>query len=123
MNEGEKHRRNIRWYRLQVRARRVFNRLPLRENQRIYLLTLLSGVLCGLAAVSFHLLLDFFQDHIIYAAAAVPHWWRIPLVVVIPALGGLIAGAGLYFYSPEARGSGIPQVKRAFYLDGGRIPA
>jgi CIC family chloride channel protein len=25
--------------------------------------------------------------------------------------------------APEARGSGIPQVKASFYLDGGRIPA
>src|SRR5262249_35761923 len=84
--------------------------------------TLLIGALCGLAAVCFHLLLDFFQDHIIYAAAAVPHWWRIPLVIIIPAIGGLISGAGLFFFAPEARGSGIPQVKTAFYLDGGRIP-
>src|SRR5262249_41133432 len=77
----------------------------------------------GLAAVLFHLLLDFFQDQFIYGAAAIPHWWRIPLVVLLPALGGLIVGAGLYFYAPEARGSGIPQVKAAFYLDAGRIPA
>src|SRR5262249_62234639 len=40
-----------------------------------------------------------------------------------PAVGGLIAGAALHFYAPEARGSGIPQVKSAFYLDAGRIPA
>ena len=112
-----------RWYRLQIRARRVFNKIPLQENQKIYILTLLIGVICGLAAVLFHLLLDFFQNHIIYAAAAIPSWWRIPLVILIPALGGLIAGAGLYFFAPEARGSGIPQVKTAFYLDGGRIPA
>lgn len=112
-----------RWHRIQVRARRLFNSLPLREHQKIYFLTLLIGALCGLAAVAFHLLLDFFQTHIIYAAAAVPHWWRIPMLILIPALGGLVAGAGLHFYAPEARGSGIPQVKTAFYLDGGRIPA
>jgi CIC family chloride channel protein len=85
-------------------------------------LTLAIGGLCGLAAVSFHLLLDFLQDHIIYRAAAVAHWWLIPLVLAIPTIGGLIAGAGLFFLAPEARGSGIPQVKTAFYLDGGRIP-
>src|SRR5215470_15699880 len=113
---------NNRWYSIQVRARRLFNRLPFRENQKIYILTLLIGAICGLAAVCFHMLLDFFQEHIIYAAAAIPHWWRVPLVIAIPSLGGLVAGAGLYFYAPEARGSGIPQVKKAFYLDGGRIP-
>ncbi|HYJ45054.1 MAG TPA: chloride channel protein, partial [Pyrinomonadaceae bacterium] len=112
-----------RWFGFQVRARRLFNRIPLKEHQKIYVLTLLIGALCGLAAVLFHLLLDFFQEHIIYAAAGIQHWWMVPLVLLIPAAGGLIAGAGLYFYAPEARGSGIPQVKTAFYLDGGRIPA
>jgi CIC family chloride channel protein len=101
----------------------VFNRIPLRENQKIYILTLLIGGFCGLAAVSFHLLLDFFQSHIIYAAAAATHWWRIPSLILIPAIGGLVAGAGLWFLAPEARGSGVPQVKKAFYLDGGRISA
>ncbi|HKC66524.1 MAG TPA: chloride channel protein [Pyrinomonadaceae bacterium] len=112
-----------RWFRFQVRARTLFNRIPVKEHQKIYILTLLVGALCGLAAVLFHLLLDFFQQHIIYAAAAIEHWWFAPLVLLIPAVGGLVAGAGLYFYAPEARGSGIPQVKTAFYLDGGRIPA
>ena len=110
------------WYRAQVRARRAFDRLPVSESQKIYILTLLIGGLGGLAAVLFHLLLDFLQDHIIYRVAAVTSWWHIPGIIVIPAIGGLIAGAGLYFYAPEARGSGIPQVKTAFYIDGGRIP-
>ena len=35
-----------------------------------------------------------------------------------PAIGGLIAGAGLHFFVPEARGSGIPQVKTAFHAVG-----
>ncbi len=111
------------WYRFQIRARELFNRVPLREQQKIYILTLLIGGICGIAAVSFHLLLDYFQDHMIYAAAASHHWWRLPSVVLIPSIGGLIAGAGLYFLAPEARGSGIPQVKAAFYLNRGRIAA
>jgi CIC family chloride channel protein len=122
VGEG-KARRLSKWYRLQIRARRVFNRIPLRESQKIYILTLLIGGFCGLAAVSFHLALDFFQSHVIYAAAAIPHWWRIPAIILIPTIGGLVAGAGLWFLAPEARGSGVPQVKKAFYLDGGRIPA
>jgi CIC family chloride channel protein len=111
-----------RWYRIQVRARRIFNKLPLTEHQKIFVLTLAIGGICGLAAVSFHLLLDFLQDNVIYLAAEIKHWWRAPLVLIIPAVGGAIAGAGLYFLAPEARGSGIPQVKTSFYLDGGRIP-
>ncbi|MDQ3818977.1 MAG: chloride channel protein [Acidobacteriota bacterium] len=123
MQSDERLTGKRKWYRFQVQALKVFNRLPFRDNQKIHVLTLLIGGLCGLAAVLFHLLLDFLQEHIIYRAAAVPGWWMIPLLILIPALGGLIAGAGLYFYAPEARGSGIPQVKTAFYLDGGRIPS
>lgn len=123
MLAGETGTRNSKWYRFQIRARKVFIRIPLQEHQKISILTLLIGAISGLAAVSFHLLLDFFQNHIIYNAAAIAHWWRIPLLIIIPTVGGLIAGAGLYFFAPEARGSGIPQVKTAFFLDGGRIPA
>lgn len=113
---------SLKWYRLQIRARRIFNRIPLRESQKIFILTLLIGGLCGLAAVVFHLLLDFFQENIIYSVASLSDWWHMPLLIFIPAVGGLISGIGLSF-APEARGSGIPQVKKAFYLNGGRIPA
>lgn len=113
----------MKWRRLQVRVRNTFNRLPLRESRKLHLLTFLIGGACGLAAVAFHWLLESLQNGVIYRAAATPGPWRAPLLLLIPALGGLVAGAGLYFYSPEARGSGIPQVKAAFLLDGGRIPA
>jgi CIC family chloride channel protein len=86
-------------------------------------LTFLIGGSCGLAAVAFHWLLEALQNGIIYRAAATIGPWRAPLLILIPGLGGLVAGAALYFYAPEARGSGIPQVKAAFLLDGGRIPA
>ena len=122
MLKEERTSHSPKWFSFQVAARRVFNRVPVTENQKIYLLTMIIGCVCGLAAVCFHLLLDFLQEHIIYRAATIPRWW-IPLLIFIPAIGGLISGAGLYFYAPRARGSGIPQVKTAFYLEGGRIPA
>ena len=113
----------MRWRRAQIRARRVLDRLPLRENQKLHLLTFLIGGSCGLAAVAFHWLLEFFQTGIIYRVAAMDGPWRAALLIAVPAAGGLVAGAALYFYAPEARGSGIPQVKTAFLLQGGRIPA
>jgi CIC family chloride channel protein len=122
MIQRERTSRSPKWFRFQVAARRLFNRIPITENQKIYLLTIIIGGVCGLAAVCFHLLLDFLQEHIIYRAATIPRWW-VPLLLFIPAAGGLISGAGLYFYAPSASGSGIPQVKTAYYLEGGRIPA
>jgi chloride channel protein, CIC family len=112
----------MRWRRAQIKARRALNRLPLGENQKLHLLTFLIGGLCGLAAVAFHWLLESLQNGVIYRIAGTLSPWRAPLLIVVPAVSGLVAGAALYFYAPEARGSGIPQVKTAFLLEGGRIP-
>jgi CIC family chloride channel protein len=94
----------------------------LREDQKLHVLTFLVGGVCGLAAVAFHWLLEAAQNGLIYSAAAA---WPLRgwLVVLLPAAGGLVAGVLLYFLAPEARGSGIPQVKAAFFLEHGRIPA
>src|ERR1044071_694079 len=102
MLKEERTSHSPKWFSFQVAARRVFNRVPVTENQKIYLLTMIIGCVCGLAAVCFHLLLDFLQEHIIYRAATIPRWW-IPLLIFIPAIGGLISGAGRYFYAPAAR--------------------
>ncbi len=47
---------------------------------------------------------------------------RVVWMLVVPTLGGLAAGLILHYFVPEARGSGIPQVKVAYSLDYGRIP-
>jgi CIC family chloride channel protein len=84
------------------------------EAQRLFLLTLAIGVLCGLVAVSFHLSIDFAEKQLIERALtaggrAWPVW-----TLLTPVLGGLVCGALLEFVVPNARGSGIPQVKAAF---------
>ena len=43
-------------------------------------------------------------------------------VIGIPTVGGLICGLLLQYVVPEARGSGIPQVKVAYALDSGNLP-
>jgi len=91
------------------------------ERQRLLALTILSGGLCGLAAVAFHvgivkasaLLID-------RAEAAHGHWW-IFLTILSPALGGLLAGLGIRYWAPGAVGSGIPQVKYAYAREAGRV--
>lgn len=115
-------RGSVRWYRFQVRARRLFNSIPLRNQQKIFVLTLLIGGAGGTLAVLFHLTLDFLQNHLIYHYANLSDLGNIPWILAIPALGGLLAGAGLYFYAPDARGSGVPQTKTALFLNRGRIP-
>jgi CIC family chloride channel protein len=98
----------------------LMRRMP-NERQRLLAVTILAGGLCGLAAVAFHLSVGLAETLMIdRAAAASGHswiWWTI----LSPALGGLAAGLGLYYFVPAASGSGIPQVKVAFATHSGYI--
>ena len=99
---------------------RAFIRLTPSESQRLFLLTLVVGALCGLVAVAFHLSILAAEELLIGRAAASNSWmW---LTVLTPTLGGLLSGVLLYFVVPGARGSGIPQVKVAYEIKGGRLP-
>ncbi len=78
----------MRWRRLQIRARRLLDRVPLRESQKLHLLTFLIGGLCGLAAVAFHWLLEALQNGIIYRVAAdAGALAGATALLLIPALG------------------------------------
>ena len=115
--------------RLRQRARtanmallRAFLRLVPAETHRVFALTLVVGALCGGAAVLFHLAILTVEARVIdrVMAAPTPHW--IWLTILTPTAGGLLSGALLYFLVPGARGSGIPQVKVAYAVKGGRVP-
>ncbi|MDF3066591.1 MAG: Cl-channel voltage-gated family protein [Polyangiaceae bacterium] len=84
------------------------------ESQRLFGLTLLIGVACGLAAVAFHFSIAF-AESLLFERAIVAHgrWWLVAGVLT-PALGGLVAGLLLKHVVPNARGSGVPQVKVAY---------
>ena len=85
------------------------------ERQRLLAFTILSGGLCGLAAVAFHISVGRLEALWIESAAAAPGhawiWWTI----LTPALGGAAAGLGLVYLVPAAAGSGIPQAKVAYF--------
>ncbi len=104
----------------------LMRRLP-NERQRLLVVTLLSGGLCGLAAVAFHLSVAFVEGQLIERATAGASisgnvsW--IGWTILTPALGGLICGLGLYYLAPAAAGSGIPQVRVAFMRRSGYVSA
>ena len=116
------------WGRLRrlLRLRRLyFLRAELKftptEAQRLVVLTAVIGVVCGLAAVAFHMTIQVFSRYLIdVALARRGHSW-IAWTIVIPVVGSLVCGALLYWVVPNARGSGIPQVKAAFAVQGGRL--
>ena len=92
------------------------------ERQRVFAVTLAAGVACGAVAVAFHLTIRLLGSLLIDRAFAAPGPLQIALVLLVPTLGGLAAGILLEYLVPEARGSGIPQVKEAlavaFALEG-----
>lgn len=110
-----------RWRRANTAALRLFLRLLPSERRRVFALTLLAGVFCGLAAVAFHLAIRAAEDQLINRAMKAPGrswvWWT----VLTPTLGGLLSGALLQYVVPDARGSGIPQVKVAYAVRGGKL--
>jgi CIC family chloride channel protein len=96
-------------------------RLVPSERQRLFGLTIAIGGACGLAAVGFHLSIEFVTNHTIDAAFAAEGYSWIPWVIGTVVAGALIAGALLVYVVPNARGSGIPQVKIAYSAKGGRL--
>ncbi len=112
-------------YRIERRVRRTLRlwrlyllRLELRfapsETQRLFLLTILIGSVCGLAAVFFHLAIEFVEVRLIDRALHAGGRAWIVWTLIVPLAGGLVCGALLQYVFPGARGSGIPQVKQAF---------
>jgi CIC family chloride channel protein len=89
-------------------------RLAPTEAQRLFLLTVAIGALCGLAAVAFHLAIARLEGLLIEPALRAGGSSWIAWTLATPALGGLACGILLHFVVPNARGSGIPQVKVAF---------
>jgi CIC family chloride channel protein len=91
------------------------------EAQRLLGLTIVIGISCGVAAVGFHLLIRFTESHLIDVAMAAPGRSWIAWTLLTPFAGALACGALLQYVVPNARGSGIPQVKIAFAQGGGRL--
>src|SRR5882672_4058567 len=94
---------------------------------------LLVGACCGLAAAAFFSALELATHFALVELARAPlpppppgdalfggttgplgppRYW---LVVLLPALGGLVAGMLVYFLAPEAEGTGTDELIRAFH--------
>lgn len=94
---------------------------PSSEARQIFLLTILVGCLCGLVAVAFQLTIHSLERLLIERALQAPGSTWMIWTLVTPTLGGLLAGAAMTWLFPNARGSGIPQVKHALAAADGQI--
>ncbi len=99
---------------------RALGRISPNEQQRLFVLTLVVGALCGLVAVSFHLSIRWTEAQLIERALGVGGIFAQIGMVVVPTVGALVVGVALT-YLPAARGSGIPQVKAFYALSGRKV--
>jgi len=102
----------VRMRRLYLLRARLF--IAPTEPQRLFVLTVVIGAACGLAAVAFHLLIRLLESQLIERALAAPGKTWIAWTVLTPTLGGLVCGVLLQYAFPQARGSGIPEVKVSY---------
>jgi CIC family chloride channel protein len=101
---------------------RLALRLAPTEPQRLFVLTVAIGALCGVAAVGFHLSIGLVESRLAEAALRAPgNSWAF-WTVLTPTAGGLLCGVLLRYVVPNARGSGIPQVKAAFASESPQVP-
>ena len=92
------------------------------RNGRPILLTTLYGLCAGLAAVVFEIGINqvYAQTYLRFARWPFAGFMAGSFVMIV--LTSLIAGFLLSRFCPEAAGSGIPQLKLAFWKDFGYVP-
>ena len=91
--------------------------LRLRENQLFLILTIVIGIIAGLAAVLFTVAIDQTSHRLFGLAPS-----RLRLFAVSPLMS-IVTGLLLAKIFPDVRGSGVPQTEAAYHLAGGVIPA
>ena len=91
--------------------------LRLREHQIFLVLTIVVGVVAGLAAVVFTVAIEQ-TSHRLFGLA--PSRSRL---LFVPPLMSLVTGVLLAKVFPDVRGSGVPQTEAAYHLSGGVIRA
>lgn len=103
---------------------------------RVAVCSPLVGLVSGLGAVAFLVLLELMIEGVLGdvmglrpppTGEGTPHpvsypslWW---LVLLVPAVGGLISGLLVFTWAPEAEGHGTDALIRAFHRGGGQIRA
>lgn len=98
----------------------VLQRLP--ERSRFVVSIAIYGLVAGLGAVAFQVSINWiYWASIVYPSQASPTWFPWISLAVICSVS-TISGWLLAKFCPEAAGSGIPQLKLAFWKDFGHSP-
>ena len=91
------------------------------DGQRFLVLCLFAGLFCGLSAVAFHLAIHHLFHGLWGMAETMDPLAFHAVMLAAPTFAGLVVGLVVRYRAPDCAGSGIPQVKAAYYNKGGKI--
>lgn len=100
--------------------------LKLQQSENLYMifLAIIVGTIAGFAAVLIRILIEEISSlsfpgdkTLLENLIAIPWYYKL----LVPFIGGLIVGPMVYFFAPEAKGHGVPEVMASMIQKGGRI--
>ena len=97
--------------------------LSKKEMRQYFILSGLAialGIIAGFVAITFRYLIMGMQKLFYLGNSIIDNPWGL-LIILVPAVGGLLTGLIIYFFAPEAKGHGIPEVMEAVLIHEGKI--
>ncbi|MGH9711779.1 MAG: chloride channel protein [Candidatus Acidiferrales bacterium] len=92
--------------------------ITLREDQFFLFLAVLIGIFSGLAVVCFRVAIEWTQLALLGPSLAPPTL----RVLLVPCAAGVVLAILIIYVFPQARGSGVNQIKAALYISNGYVP-
>jgi CIC family chloride channel protein len=99
----------------------ILDKLEVSETTVLLGTAIVIGAGTGLGAVGFIKLIAWIQDLFFNGGERIFSFMGRGLIILIPMIGGLLAGPIISFFAKEAKGHGVPEVMQAIALKGGRI--